>query len=200
MAFDSVQPRRLILAAAIALVVASTGCGGPPVGDAAVEPEALPRWVRIVPVESDGRSWYVGAVSMATSSDEAVLAARLDALSQISRSARERFAELITRANAGSGVTITPIERFQLSDAGREMFAARLEDRVVQEDVYLKPCAGATGTICQAFVLVSLPTEAWDGEMHETLQELRRQETEAGRVLTAEYLDWMIRHQERSSR
>ena len=177
------------------------GCGGPPaVEEPGDDGSELPRWVRIVPVESEGRSWFVGAVSMASSEEQAIKEARLDALSQISRSARERFASLMAKANAGSGVSLKPIERFQLSDAGREMYATRVEEAAVMEDAHVEPCIEGLETVCQTYVLLGVPVEAWDRELSETLQKLRREEAEAGRQTGVEYLDWMLRHQERPSR
>ncbi|MBD3368338.1 MAG: hypothetical protein GF405_09260 [Candidatus Eisenbacteria bacterium] len=199
---DLATPRFMPLALAVLLSAAVlAGCGGPPAVEEPVEDRSeLPRWVRIVPVESEGRSWFVGAVSMASSREEAIRQARLDALSQVSRSARQRFASLIAKANAGSGVTLTPIERFQLTDAGREMYASRVEEAAVMEGTHVEPCIEGLETACQTYVLVGVPVEAWDRELSETLQKLRREEAEAGRETGVEYLDWMLRHQERSSR
>ena len=188
---------------ALSAVLAASGCGGP---GAAVDTTAeaggdsleLPRWVRIVPVESGGRSWYVGAVSMATSEKAALDQAYLDALSQISRDARERFAALITEANARSGVALKPIERFQLSDVGRQSYATAVEGAAVLEDTHVVPCVEGGGTICQGYVLVAVPSEVWVRELDETLHELRAEEVGDANKQMLEYLDWMIRHQERN--
>jgi hypothetical protein len=184
----------------LVLALVAAGCGGPPPSQDGVSgSEALPRWVRIVPVEGDGRSWYVGAVSMASSAEAALDEARLDALSQISRKARERFAELVTQANAGSGVTLTALQRFQLSDVGRERYSLRLERLAAVEETYMKPCSEGGETVCRAFVLVGLPLEAWGRELAETLEGLRREEAEAGREDVVEYIDWMLRNLDRPS-
>jgi len=189
----------LLLLVAVAGLAAAGCAGSRPEAEPVEDPGSLPRWVRIVPVPGEGTTWYVGAVSMASDEEDAVRLGRLDALSQISRDARERFAELITRANAGSGVDLKPIERFQLSDVGREMYATRVEDAAQTDDVHLKPCADVGTTICEAYVLVSVPATVWDRELNETLTTLRKEEVAAGREKTAAYLDWMIRHQEQSS-
>lgn len=168
----------------------------------ASETPELPGWVRIVVPTRDGRSLFVGGASFAATPEEGVVLASADAGSQIEAEARRRFTTKLSLATSQSGVETTAMERLDLRNRVADAFADRMVAAAVSDSVYYRRCgeaegtagAGSAGPVCQIFVLLSLPEEAWETGFVDILETEKRRTLEEGDTRLGSLVEWLMRH------
>jgi hypothetical protein len=185
----------LVLAAAVATMLA--GCTpGPGTGGAGTPPPTLyPRWVRIGPVSTARVSYYVGLAVGPLSAEEAVAAARADALEDIEGESHRRFRRIFDMALADARETTVPSDRSHFINAGGASYYNRMAAAASQDSVYLRSCPGeeTSKEICQAYVLLAIEGSMWDRLLAETAESLRRDARDVGDTELADVAERMYR-------
>lgn len=183
----------------LVLLACLTGCTG-----ARTLSSEVPGWVRVVLPERDGRSLFVGGMSLATDPETGIEGATADAQSQIHLEAIREFTELFNLAHQESGVETSAMDRLGFKNSITAIYGDRMGEVARLDSVFYRPCGEALGSeghagadsaapVCQVFVLLSLDEASWDRELAEVLAlEKRRREAE-GEENLAEFAEWLIR-------
>jgi hypothetical protein len=185
----------LLFVAVPALIYAcSCGCGG--VGREAAARDALPDWVRVLAPEKDGRSQFVGGVSMADDLETGLEAATADARSQVYAEAARRAGVVISRGSSRSDIETTAVERLDIRNRVNQMYGSAMEESATRDQEYYRPCGGAEGEspVCSVFVLVSVDSAAWDRVLGDTFETLRWEWEEEGSRNKADLAVWILEH------
>ncbi len=181
------------------LLACLAGCTGAPAPS-----REVPGWVRVVPHEREGRSLFVGGVSLAMDREAGIAAAEADGRSQIHLHATRECTELFTLGHKMSGVETTARERLDYKSSIAATYGDRMAEAARQDSVFFQPCGDAPrpaqregtdsgGPICQVFVLLSVEAASWDRELGEILAVEKRRRAEHGEKNLAELAEWMIR-------
>jgi hypothetical protein len=187
---------RASIVALAALVL--SGCSpSPPAGGVPSGANELPGWVRMsVPVR-DGRSIFVGGVSVAGDPESAIQAAEADARSQLHLSAVERANGVFDRGIARSNIETTAMERLEFKRSLSNDYADRIVGAARRDSVYYRPCgessAGSTTAVCEAFVQISLDDADWDTMLAQALASEKARRREEGQSKLAELAEWLSR-------
>ncbi len=162
----------------------------------------VPGWVRVVPLERDGRSLFVGGLAFAIDPETGIEGATADAGSQIYLTATREFTDLFNRGIQKSGVETSPIERLDFKNAISGVYGDRMVGAARQDSVFYRPCgdaaegragAGSASPVCQVFVLMSIDGACWDRELWEVLAAEKRRRTDEGEENLADLAEWLIR-------
>jgi hypothetical protein len=189
----------------LALLAVLSGCAGQLRAPATVTTGAgdYPRWVRMVPLDSGGTSYYVGIASGATDRESGVVAAEEDARVQASREAQVQFVSQFDQALRGSGVETSSDDRLEFRNLAETPFLAQARAVVRRDSLYTRPCAvGAEGTgsatdlgasrVCEVYVLMSVKDDELARVLNEALVTLRKEAVRSGQGKFAKILDWML--------
>jgi hypothetical protein len=188
--------------ALVALSMQFTGCAARQAGGAQLSSgrAELPRWVRVVEPEKDGRYLFVGGVSFAADLDSGIEAADADARSQVHLKATRLFTDYFNEAVRKGEVETTPIDRLDLKNSVTSVYGNLMAEKARQDTVFYRPCGGdgqpgspaegrQDGPVCQIFVLVSLDGGDWNRVLGEVLAAEKRRRVENGQTSVAEFID-----------
>jgi hypothetical protein len=191
----------------LALLAVLSGCAGQLRAPATVTTGAgdYPRWVRMVPLDSGGMSYYVGIASGATDLESGVVAAEEDARVQASREAQVQFLSQFDQALQGSGSETSSDDRFEFRNLAETPFLAQARAVVRRDSLYTRPCAAgaegkgtgsATGLgasrVCEVYVLMSVKDDELARVLNEALVTLRKEAVRSGQAKFVKILDWML--------
>jgi len=178
-------------------IVCAAGCAGTREAEVATEEtNVLPEWVRIAVPERDGRSQFVGGVSVATDLAAGVEAADTDARSQIHQAATRRFTDAFNRCVQTSGVETTPMERLDVKNSISHEYGTTMSELARLDGSYHRPCdgeAGEDGPVCQVFALLSVGADEWDVVLAELLSNEKRRRADEGQDHLVDFLEFMMR-------
>ncbi len=176
-----------------------TGCTG-----ARTLSHEVPGWVKIVLPEHDGRSLFVGGMSLATDPETGIEGATADARSQVHLEATSEFTELFNLSIQKSGVETSAMERRDFKNSITAVYGDRVAELARQDSVFYRPCGDATGAarragadygapICGIFVLMSVDVAEWDRVLGEVLEVEKRRRMAEGEENLAELAEWLSR-------
>lgn len=196
----------VFLTAAVALLVCACSCGCGGSGREVAARARVPGWVSIVLPEKDGRTLFVGGVSVADNAEAGVEAAVADAHSQLHSEVARRVGVFISRGTSRSGIETTGVERMELRKILTNRYAERMQQASRRDSVYYRPCGEVEGVspsgtsefgegpVCQVFALVSVDTAQWELSLQEVITGLRKELQEDGKSHLADLTDWISEH------
>lgn len=188
--------RSLLLFVVVPVLAYACSCGCAGAAREASAQDGLPDWVRVVVPEKDGRTQFVGGVSMANDLESGLDAADADARSQVYAEAARRAGVVVSRGVSRSEIETTGVERMDVRNRVNEMFGGAMEESATRDQEYHRPCGDAEGDspVCTVFVLVSVDSAAWDRALAETFETLRMEWEEEGSRIKADLAAWILEH------